>query len=136
MQTKVKAFILLSFLSFGSQAATEVALSAKQNCIYPPVSNSKIQAGTPLQFQLEKGTYQISLATNNMSCLNGSLSNGCLIDTVFLQGGLGSSRWGETISKTPTTVTTTGPSTFIAFVSDENCSDNTGYALIHAEKIQ
>ncbi|ARJ43259.1 hypothetical protein B1H58_15275 [Pantoea alhagi] len=135
MQTKVKALLLLAFLSFGSQAET-FTISGKAHCIYPPLSNSKVQAGTALQFQLAPGTYNVSLASNNMSCMNGSLTNGCLISSVYLQGGLGNGRWGTTINSTPMTLNIPTTSTMMAFVTDDNCVDNTGYATIQATKVQ
>ena len=75
MKTKLHALFLLGFLSFGSQAESFV-IGAKAHCIYPPLSNVQVQVGTALQFQLAPGTYKMSLPSNNMSCMNGSLANG------------------------------------------------------------
>ncbi|WP_231753024.1 hypothetical protein [Burkholderia sp. TSV86] len=69
-----------------------------------------------------------------MSCSGGVLTNGCMIHSVMLQGGLGtsSSRWGTSITE-PTVVDLTGPgslSNLIAYVSDDQCADNTGQATL------
>ncbi|MEN0584845.1 MULTISPECIES: hypothetical protein [Kosakonia] len=135
MKTKLHALFLLGFLSFGSQAES-FTINAKAHCIYPPLSNVALQAGTALQFQLAPGTYTMSLLSNNMSCMNGSLANGCNISTIYLQGGLGNGRWGLTLSTTPITVNVPTVSKFMAYVTDDNCVDNTGQATIQADKIQ
>jgi len=134
MKTQINTLLLLSLFSFGSQAAS-FTINAKDHCIYPPLSNVRVQAGTALQFQLQPGTYTVSLLSNSMSCANGSLSDGCQISSVYLQGGLGNARWGTTVGSTPITVNVPTTSTFMAFVTDDNCVDNTGSATIQADKV-
>ncbi|ADU71519.1 hypothetical protein [Pantoea sp. At-9b] len=129
---KLKALFLLGLLSFGSQAET-FNVSAISNCIYPPLSNTQVQKGTPILFNLSQGTYTFTLSSNTMYCQGGT---GCPIDRVFLQGGMGNARWGATVSSSPTTITVP-PTTaaFMAFVSDDSCSNNAGSATIQATKI-
>lgn len=134
MKNKIKALMLLTLFSAGSQAAS-FTINAKDHCIYPPLSNVRVQPGTALQFQLPPGTYTMSLLSNNMSCANGSLSDGCQISSVYLQGGLGNARWGTTVGSAPITVNVPTTATFMAFVTDDNCVDNTGTATIQADKV-
>lgn len=136
MNTKKTLIALTAFVAFSSQAATNININALQNCITAPPGTAA--AGAPAQFPMQKGTYEVSITNNNMSCSNNDLGGGCAMDTVLLQGGIGysSSRWGQSITATPVRVYIDVNATMIAWVSDDGCYNNTGQATLVINKIQ
>ncbi|WP_082727985.1 hypothetical protein [Burkholderia mayonis] len=127
MRAKIIAGVLAAIVPFVCEAATSVVIDAKRNCLS---NTGNVSGGTPATFPLAPGRYVISIASNNMSCSNGVLTNGCLINSVFVQGGYGNNRWGTTVTQ-PTVVDVPGnTSGFIAYVSDDACADNTGQATL------
>ncbi|KGD83580.1 hypothetical protein C7434_3022 [Pantoea sp. PNA 14-12] len=136
MNAKKTLVAFTAFIALSSQAATSININALQNCITSPPGTAA--AGKPAQFQMQKGTYDVSITNNNMSCSSNDLGGGCAIDTVLLQGGLGYStnRWGQSITSTPVRVYVDVTSTIIAWVSDDGCYNNTGQATLVINKIQ
>ncbi|KGW12162.1 hypothetical protein X980_1837 [Burkholderia pseudomallei MSHR4000] len=126
MRTKIAAAWLAALVPSASLASTSIQIDARQNCL---AVFGKVSNGASATFQLAPGRYVVSIASNNMSCSGGSLTNGCLIDTVILQGGNGNSHWGVAI-KRPTVVDIPDTSLLFAYVSDDVCSDNTGQATL------
>ncbi|MBI0359510.1 hypothetical protein [Burkholderia oklahomensis] len=128
MRTKIIAGVLSAIVPFVSEASTSIMIDAKRNCLSSAFGT--VSDGVPATFQLAPGRYVISIASNNMSCSGGVLANGCLINSVMLQGGFGTSRWGTTITE-PTVVDVPGnTSGFVAYVNDNACADNTGQATL------
>lgn len=129
MRIPVVASVLLALASFTAQAATSITIDAKQNCIQNAIVPGP-SYGNSATVQLAPGRYVMSLSTNTMSCTGGS---GCLIDAVHLVGGMGSARWGTTVTKQPTIVDVGGSATALtlwSFVTDDVCSDNSGQATL------
>ncbi|WP_412023329.1 hypothetical protein [Burkholderia cepacia] len=129
MRIPVVASVLLALASFTAQAATSITIDAKQNCIQNAIVPGP-SYGNSATVQLAPGRYVMSLSTNTMSCTGGS---GCLIDAVHLVGGMGSARWGTTVTKQPTIVDVGGSATALtlwSFVTDDACSDNSGQATL------
>ncbi|WP_446904461.1 hypothetical protein [Burkholderia sp. YIM B11467] len=129
MRIPVIASILLALASYTAQAATSITIDAKQNCIQNAIVPGP-SYGNSATVQLAPGRYVMSLSTNTMSCTGGS---GCLIDAVHLVGGMGSARWGTTVTKQPTIVDVGGSATALtlwSFVTDDACSDNSGQATL------
>jgi len=127
------ARLLTAALAFAAplvcSAATSVTIDANANCLSSTFGPTK--HGTAVQIQLAPGRYVFSLVSNTMSCSNGDLSGGCLADSVFLQGGWGSARWGTTITAKPTVVDMTQATmTLWAYIADDGCQNNTGTAQI------
>jgi len=115
-----------------SVASTSVIVDAKAHCLSH--SFGGVSGGAPLTFQLAPGRYVLSLVNNTMSCSSGDLSNGCDMDTVFLQGGWGSARWGAVVTATPTVIDMTrNTMPLAAYVGDDGCYNNTGTAEIKIE---
>ena len=135
MNAKKMMISLIAFVAFSSQASTSITISALANCLAAPPSTTD-EGGTTASVQLEPGRYVLSLVSNNMSCSNGTLSGGCLIDTVMVQGGWGTSRWGKTVTAQPVVVDYTAASTLSAYVYDQGCYNNTGQATLLIEKAQ
>lgn len=127
LRTKIAAAWLAALVPFASLASTSIQIDARQNCLATVFG--KVSNGASATFQLAPGRYVVSIASNNMSCSGGSLTNGCLIDTVMLQGGNGNSHWGVAINR-PTVVDVPSTSGLFAYVSDDVCSDNTGQATL------
>ncbi|UPT56901.1 hypothetical protein [Dickeya zeae] len=121
---------MLAALPFVSEAATSVTIDALRNCQTAPLVDTV--SGTSAKFTLEPGRYVLSLVSNTMNCTNSS-SNSCVIDTVMVQGGFKNARWGVSVTSNPVVVDSTG-SAFIAYVSDDNCSDNIGQATLLIQK--
>jgi hypothetical protein len=129
MRTKIVAALLAVIVPVVSNAATSVPIDARNNCVTAVFGHAP--GGTPARFQLAPGRYIVSLVSNNMSCSNGTLGGGCQIDTVFLQGGWGTARWGTVATARPTVIDMTmSASDIYAYVSDDVCSDNTGQATL------
>ncbi|WP_063533706.1 hypothetical protein [Burkholderia sp. MSMB1589WGS] len=127
MRKKIVAGVLASIIPFVCEASATVVVDAKRNCLS---NTSNVSGGTPALLTLAPGRYVISIGSNNMRCSAGVLTNGCLINSVMLQGGFGNNRWGTTITQ-PTVVDVPGnTSTYIAYVSDDACGDNTGQATL------
>lgn len=127
----ITALTVLSFSAVPAIAATSVPVDAILNCF-----DTSTSTGTATRFQLAPGRYVASITNNKMSCNFGSLSSGCLIDTVIIRGS-NQAGWGLSV-KTPTVVDVSGTSNvgFTAFVVDEPCSDNTGKANLQFQKVQ
>ncbi|ACZ75953.1 MULTISPECIES: hypothetical protein [Dickeya] len=119
---------MLATLPFVSEAATSVTIDALRNCQTAPLVDTV--SGTSAKFSLEPGRYVLSLVSNTMNCTS---SSGCIIDTVMVQGGFKNARWGVSVTSNPVVVDSTG-SAFIAYVSDDNCSDNIGQATLLIQK--
>ncbi|MCL4631330.1 MULTISPECIES: hypothetical protein [Burkholderia] len=129
MRIPVVASILLALVSHTAQAATSITIDAKQNCIQNAVTPGP-SYGNSVAFQLAPGRYVMSLSTNTMSCTGGS---GCVIDAVHVVGGMGSARWGTTVTKQPTVVDvgSSAPAlTLWSFITDDVCADNSGQATL------
>ena len=129
MRIPVVASILLALASYTAQAATSITIDAKQNCLQN-ASTPGPSYGNSAAFQLATGRYVMSLSTNTMSCTGGS---GCLIDAVHVVGGMGSARWGTTVTKQPTVVDVGGSGTALtlwSFITDDACADNSGQATL------
>ena len=115
-----------------SMASTSVIIDAKAHCLSH--SFGGVSGGAPLTFQVPPGRYVFSLVNNTMSCSSGDLSGGCHMDTVFLQGGWGSARWGAVVTSTPTVIDMTRATmSMSAYVGDDGCYNNTGTAEIKME---
>jgi len=111
---------------------TSYTVDARQNCLGAPWGKSN---GTPAKFFVSPGKYLVYLGANNMSCMNNDLSNGCNIDTVLIHGGMMTARWGRSISG-PTQIEVSDSSgSFVAYVADDNCGDNTGSAKLIFQKL-
>jgi len=111
-----------------------IPINAASNCIN--ISNPGSVTGGAATFQLAPGRYVASLIKNNMACRSLDVTKACDINTVIIQGvdnGLtaDTARWGLSV-KTPTVVQVFGPTSasFVAFVIDDGCSDNTGGATL------
>ncbi|WP_338326452.1 hypothetical protein [Burkholderia multivorans] len=129
MRMKLTAAALVAMVPFTSGAATSVVIDAKANCLSSYVG--RVSGGTPVKLTLAPGRYAVSLTSNTMSCSGGSLTNGCNIGTVLIQGGYGSIRWGGTVTASPTVVEmTTAIMHAFAYVSDDYCGDNSGQATL------
>lgn len=125
---KLAAVLVAAALSGFAQADTSITIDAKQNCL----SNAwgTTSGGSTANFQLPPGRYIATLVSNNMSCSYGMLG-GCNIDTVMVQGGFGNARWGLAVNANPTVIEVTSEYLgFVAYVSDNICSDNTGSAKL------
>ncbi|KHT33969.1 hypothetical protein [Pectobacterium carotovorum] len=129
-KTAISMFMLALF-SFAADAATSIPIDAKTNCLSAAFTDTL--TGTPVKFTLEQGRYVFSLVSNSMNC--DGTPNKCIIDSVLLQGGFKTTRWGGVVTSTPTVVDTTGLP-FIAYVSDDNCHDNIGKATLLIEKAE
>ncbi|WP_192456365.1 hypothetical protein [Musicola keenii] len=122
---------MFAFLSFASTASTSITIDAKKNCLAAP-SDSTMTSGSSAIFQLEQGRYVLSLVSNSMNC--SSLSSiTCPIDVVMVAGGMKNARWGISVTSTPVVVDSTTTS-FIAYISDNNCYDNVGQATLLIQK--
>ncbi|WJM85977.1 hypothetical protein QUF31_02275 [Dickeya chrysanthemi] len=128
-RTSISVF-MLAFASFASEAATSVAIDSLRNCLTTPFSDTL--SGSSAKFSLEQGRYVLSLVSNSMNCTSSS-SNSCPIDTVMVQGGFKSARWGVSVTSTPIVVDTT-TSQFVVYISDDNCNDNIGQATLLIQK--
>ncbi|AQQ18718.1 hypothetical protein [Burkholderia cenocepacia] len=129
MRTKLIAAALAAMASLTCSAATSVVIDAKANCLSS--SFGTVSGGTSAKFRLAKGQYAVSLVSNTMSCSGGSLENGCNIDTVVMQGGYGSIRWGTAVTAKRTVILMTGDlNDVFAYVSDDYCGDNVGQATL------
>ncbi|WDD95943.1 hypothetical protein Bsp3421_006126 [Burkholderia sp. FERM BP-3421] len=129
MRTKIVAALLAVAVPLVSSAATSIPIDARNNCITAVFGRAP--GGTPARFQLTPGRYVISLVSNNMSCAGGGLGGGCLIDTVFMQGGWGTAHWGTNATAHPSVIDVTNTTTdMYAYVSDDICSDNAGGATL------
>jgi hypothetical protein len=131
MRITTIASLLLALVSYTAQAATSVTIDARQNCLQNAIVPGP-GYGTSAAFQLAPGRYVMSLSSNAMSCTGGG---DCLIDSVHVVGGMGTSRWGVSVTKQPIVVDVgvpSGPSalTLWGFVTDDACSDNTGRATL------
>lgn len=129
MFAKLFTAALIFAAPLASVAATSVTIDANANCLssaFGPTTH-----GTPVIISLAPGRYVFSLVSNTMSCSNGDLSGGCLADTVILQGGWGSARWGTVIKAAPTVVDMTNTTMNLwAYIGDDGCANNTGTAQI------
>ncbi len=56
MKTQINTLLLLSLFSFGSQAAS-FTINAKDHCIYPPLSNVRVQAVLHYSFSCNRHLY-------------------------------------------------------------------------------
>ncbi|MBA0176466.1 MULTISPECIES: hypothetical protein [Pectobacterium] len=128
--TSISMF-MLAFFSFAADAATSITIDPKTNCVSAAITDTL--AGTPVKFTLEQGRYVFSLVSNSMNC--DGTPNKCIIDSVLLQGGFKTTRWGGVVTSTPTVVDTTGLP-FIAYVSDDGCYNNIGKATLLIEKAE
>ncbi|AHI63349.1 membrane protein [Burkholderia thailandensis] len=127
MRAEIAAGVLAAVIPFVCEAASTVVVDAKRNCLS---NTGTVSGGTPATFPLAPGRYVVAISPNNMSCSAGVLTGGCLINSVMLQGRYGNNRWGTTITQ-PTVVDVPGnTSTYIAYVSDDACGDNTGQATL------
>ncbi|MCA8275475.1 hypothetical protein LGN17_23605 [Burkholderia sp. AU30280] len=129
MRIPVVASILLALVSNTAQAATSVMIDAKQNCLQNAITPGP-SYGNSAAFQLAPGRYVMSLSANTMSCTGGS---GCLIDSLHVVGGMGTSRWGVSVTKQPIIVDVPPVASVLTlwgFVTDDACSDNTGQATL------
>ncbi|MBR8273596.1 hypothetical protein KDX15_07105 [Burkholderia cenocepacia] len=134
MRIPVVASILLTLGSYTAQAATSITIDAKQNCIQNAITPGP-SYGNSAAFQLATGRYVMSLSTNTLSCSGGS---GCLIDAVHVVGGMGSARWGTTVTKQPTVVDVGGGGTVLtlwSFITDDACADNSGQATLLIQSV-
>jgi hypothetical protein len=127
MRISIVASVLLALVSVTAQAAISITIDAKQNCIQNAITPGA-SFGQSATFQLAPGRYVMSLTPNSMSCSGG----GCLIDTVHVLGGMYNARWGVAVTKQPMIVDVAGGAgaNFYSFVTDDNCSDNTGQATL------
>ena len=134
MYAKLLAAALVFAAPLACVAATSVTINANSNCLSSPFGPTT--GGTAVRIPLAPGRYVFSLVSNDMSCSNGDLSGGCLIDTVFLQGGWGSARWGTVITAKPTVVEMTQATMELAaYVGDDGCFNNTGTAVIQIQTV-
>ena len=121
------AFVTFSMMSSLANAATTVSIDAYSHCFYTDAGT-----GTTASFQLAPGRYVVSLVNDKMSCSNGILTGGCLIDSVVVRTtAMGTARWGVAVStKAPTVIDVpgSGNANFVAFVVDGFCEDNVGTA--------
>ncbi|MEL1221027.1 hypothetical protein TVA88_18230 [Aeromonas hydrophila] len=115
----------IMFFSAASESATIVSVDAQRNCFSNPWESTS--GGTAAKFKLAQGRYVLSLVNNSMSCSYGQM-DGCKINTLFVQGSFGNSRWGISVTSSPIVVDVPveGPKDLVAFVSDSYCQDNTG----------
>lgn len=129
MYAKLLAAALVFAAPLGAVASTSVTIDANANCLSAPFGLPG--AGTAVKIPLQPGRYVFSLVSNTMSCSNNDVSNGCLIDTVMMQGGWGSARWGAVITAKPTVVDMTQTAMELsAYVGDAGCENNTGTAQV------
>lgn len=128
------ATLVLFLLPMIAGAVTTVTVDSFAHCFDTGASSGKV-----LTFQLAPGRYVASMATNRMSCNFGSLSNGCLIDTVMVWGGGSGNQanWGISV-KAPTVIDVSGTTnvTLNAFVVDSYCADNIGTTSLKFQKAQ
>ncbi|MBN3137454.1 hypothetical protein [Pectobacterium punjabense] len=131
MRNTAISMFMLAFFSFATEAATNITIDPKSNCLSTPFTDTL--TGTPVKFTLDQGRYVFSLVSNTMNCMGAS--NNCIIDSVMLQGGFKNARWGVSVTSTPTVVdTTTSP--FVAYIVDDNCNDNAGQATLLIQKAE
>ncbi|MBN3727835.1 hypothetical protein [Burkholderia sp. Ac-20379] len=131
MRISAVAPLLLALVSFAAQAATSVTIDAKLNCNQSAVT-SGAATGTSASFQLAPGRYVMSVTNNKLNCLPNTNLGLCGIDTVHVQGGILNARWGVAVTAQPIVVDvgSTTVANFFAWVSDDNCVDNSGQATL------
>ncbi|MCS6456911.1 hypothetical protein NX847_30660 [Burkholderia thailandensis] len=84
LRTKIAAAWLAALVPFASLASTSIQIDARQNCL---AVFGKVSNGASATFQLAPGRYVVSIASNNMSCSGGSLTNGVVTILEGRRGG-------------------------------------------------
>lgn len=113
-------------------ASTSVDIDAVKNCLTYPITDSADSSGVSAKFQIDPGRYNVSITSNNMNCNPVT----CPIDTIIVQGG-DNARWGTSVTTEPKviSISTTSQKEFVAYISDDRCTDNRGEATLTFEKI-
>lgn len=130
------AFGFALLLPVAAEASVSMLINARSNCF--DYSTLTMNGGKVLSFTLSPGRYVASIKNNNMSCSNGSLSPGCFITNVILQGtGTSSATWGISVTQNPVVVDVPNSASgqYWAFVGDNGCYNNTGTATLYIQNV-
>jgi len=134
MLNAIKKIAVVGFAAVAatSAIAQDVLIDAKAACL-----SLDTMTGGRVTFQLDAGSYTVSLVDNDMSCGGEDPTGGCLIDTVVIRGGSAAKTgWGLAVKAGKAQqFKVKGVGKFSAIVIDEPCYDNTGSAILRFEKI-